>query len=261
MEYSFFQLFLYGFLAIMTLMTALWVISIFIKNVSIVDAFWGIGFFVAAIVYFLLSQGEPSRKLLVLCLIGIWSIRLFIYLSTRNWGKGEDFRYQKFRNDYGAHRYWWFSFFQTFLLQGTLMWLVSLPLLGAMYTPQNSFGALDIIALVIFIIGFLFEAGGDYQMARFKSNPANKGKVLDTGFWKFTRHPNYFGNATLWWGMGIFSIAAGNYFAVIGPIIMTFLLLKVSGVSLLERSLKNDKPGYEDYIRRTSAFIPWFPKK
>lgn len=258
---SFIQIFLLGFLAIMTLMTTLWVISIFIKNVSIVDAFWGVGFAVSAIFYFIVTEGEATRSLIVLILISAWALRLFVYLSTRNWGKGEDFRYQKFRKDYGEHRYWWFSFFQTFLLQGVLMWFVSIPLLGSMFNPDKGFGLLDILALVIVLIGISFEAIGDYQMSRFKSQPSNKGKVMDMGLWKYSRHPNYFGNACLWWGFALFSIAAGNFYGIIGPAIMTFLLLKVSGVSLLERSLKKDKPEYEKYARKTSSFIPWFPKK
>ena len=258
---SFTQIYLLGFLAIMVLMTTLWVISIFIKNVSIVDAFWGVGFAVAGLLYYLMSDGETTRSLIVLILISLWALRLFIYLSTRNWGKGEDFRYQKFRKDYGEKRYWWFSFFQTFLLQGVLMWIVSLPLLGSMFSPDEVFSLIDILAFTIVLIGISFEAIGDYQMARFKANSSNKGKVMDKGLWKYSRHPNYFGNACLWWGFALFSIAAGNFYTIVGPAIMTFLLLKVSGVSLLERSLKKDKPEYEEYARKTSSFIPWFPKK
>ncbi len=258
---TFLNIYLQGFIAIMALMTTLWIVSVFIKNVSIVDAFWGIGYGVAASLYFVMADGDPVRKIIVLILISLWGVRLFVYLSTRNWGKGEDFRYQKFRKDYGEHRYWWFSFFQTFLLQGVLMWLVSLPLLGAMYAGSSDFGLIDIISGILVLTGIIQEGGADYQMARFKSDPANRGQVLDKGFWGYSRHPNYFGNALLWWGFGLFSIAAGSYFTLIGPIIMTFLLLKVSGVSLLEKSLKQDKPEYEDYIRRTSSFIPWFPKK
>ncbi len=256
---TFFEVFLYAFPVIMTLMTLLWLISVLIKNASIVDAFWGIGFLVAAGYYFWAFETHTTRNYVVLGLVAIWSLRLFFYLSIRNWGKAEDFRYQQFRKDYGEHRYWWVSFFQTFLLQGTLMWLVSSTILGAMYSTA-SLGLIDYMAILLFTIGFVFEAGGDYQLARFKSNPANQGKVLDSGFWKYTRHPNYFGDACLWWGFALFAVSAGNYLAILGSLIMTFLLLRISGVSLLEKSLKKNKPGYADYVRKTAAFIPWFPR-
>ena len=183
-------------------------------------------------------------------------------LSESNLGKGEDFRYKKFRKDYGEHRYWWISFFQTFLLQGILMWLISAPLLGAQYYGQEkTLNILDYIGMIIWLIGFIFEAGGDYQLARFKSNPANKGKVLDKGFWHYTRHPNYFGDAAVWTGFGIICISAGSYLPVLGSVLMIAVIIKVSGVALLEKTLKVSKPEYKDYIEKTSAFIPWFPKK
>jgi steroid 5-alpha reductase family enzyme len=141
------------------------------------------------------------------------------------------------------------------------MWIISLPLLGAMINSSIAFGWIDMVAVVIWIIGISFEAGGDLQLAIFKSKPANKGKVLNTGFWKYTRHPNYFGDAVVWWSYALFSISAGGYWQVIGSIIMTFLLVKVSGVSLLEKTLVNTKPQYKEYIRRTSAFWPMPPKK
>lgn len=258
---SFIQIYLQAFGAIMILMTSLWIVSILIKNVSIVDAFWGFGFVVAGLVYYLHSDGYEPRKMILLILLIIWGLRLSVYLARRNWGKGEDFRYQKFRKDYGEKRYWWFSFFQTFLLQGVLMWLISAPLLGAMYLGKESLGFLDYAAIGVWLLGFTFEAGGDFQLARFKSNPANKGKVLDRGFWKYTRHPNYFGDATVWWGYALFSIAAGSYLPTAGSLLMTLLIIKVSGVALLEKSLQESKPEYADYARNTPAFFPWFPKR
>ncbi len=259
---SFFQIYIQAFLFIMILMSALWIISIFIKNVSIVDLFWGPGFVLAGFVYFLNTEGFALRKLILISLLTIWGLRLFVYITWRNHGKGEDFRYQNFRKDYGEHRYWWVSFFQTFLLQGVLMWLISVPLLGAMYFKGDSqLNLFDYLAILVWIVGFAFEAGGDFQLARFKRNPENKGKVLNKGFWKYTRHPNYFGDATLWWGYGLFSIAAGCYIPIIGSLLMTLLIIKVSGVSLLEKTLKNSKPQYREYIESTSSFFPWFPKK
>ena len=244
------------------MLTTLWVISIFLKNVSIVDLFWGFGFVVSAIVYFIYSDGYEARKILLLALVSIWGFRLSIYLAFRNIGKGEDFRYAQFRKNYGEHRYWWISFFQTFLLQGILMWLISAPLLGAMYYSGNtSLGILDFIGIAFWIIGISFETGGDFQLAKFKSNPENKGKVLNTGFWKYTRHPNYFGDSSIWWGYGFICIAASSYIPALGSILMTALIIKVTGVALLEKSLNDTKPQYREYIEKTSSFIPWFPKK
>jgi steroid 5-alpha reductase family enzyme len=142
------------------------------------------------------------------------------------------------------------------------MWLISVPLLGAMFYREQAFpGIFDLAAILFWIIGFIFEAGGDFQLTRFRSNPANKGKVLNTGLWKYTRHPNYFGDSAVWWGYGLFCLAAGSWFPVLGSLLMTALIIKVSGVALLERSLSDKKPQYKEYIERTSAFIPWFPKK
>jgi steroid 5-alpha reductase family enzyme len=258
---TFFQIYLLAFAAIMSMMTLLWLISVKIRNVSIVDLFWGFGFVVAGWVYFMNTEGLETREILLMAMVSIWGLRLSIYLAWRNLGKGEDFRYRKFRKDFGEDRYWWYSFFSVFLLQGILMWLISAPLLGAQFYAGNELGILDFIGIVIWIIGFVFEAGGDMQLARFKANPANKGKVLNTGFWRYTRHPNYFGDAAVWAGYGLICISAGSYIPVLGSVLMTALIIKVSGVALLEKSLKETKPEYREYVRKTSAFIPWFPKK
>jgi len=244
------------------MMTLVWIMSVFIKNAGIVDPFWGLGYVVVAVFYFFSTEGIETRKIILLALVAVWGLRLFSYLMWRNWGKPEDFRYQQFRKNYGKHRYWWVSFFQVFLLQGFLMWLVSAPLLGAMYySGDDLLNLFDAIAIIIWLIGFTFETGGDIQLVKFKSKLENKGKLLDKGFWKYTRHPNYFGDAAVWWGFALFAIAAGSYITVIGSLIMTALLIKVSGVAMLEKSLKNTKPGYREYIKNTPAFIPWFPKK
>lgn len=259
---TFVEVFLAAGGAILLMMVTLWIISVAITNVSIVDIFWGLGFVLAGIIYYFLSDGHETRKTLILILLTIWGFRLSIYLAMRNIGKGEDFRYKEFRRNYGEKRYWWISFFQTFLLQGVLMWIISLPILAAMfYGADKDFGWLDLIASCIWIIGFLFESGGDIQLAIFKKNPANKGKVLNTGFWKYTRHPNYFGDASVWWAYALFAIAAGSYWPIVGSLIMTFFLIKVSGVALLEKTLSETKPQYHEYIRRTSSFFPLPLKK
>ena len=245
----------------MALMSLLWIVSVARENASIVDPFWGLGFTAVSFFYLSQSSGLETRKILVTLLVTAWGLRLFAHLFWRNWGKGEDFRYRKFRQDFGENRYWWVSFFQVFLLQGFLMWLISAPLLGAIYsTTDNSLNLIDGAALLLWLIGFTFEAGGDYQLARFKADPANKGKLLDRGFWKYTRHPNYFGDSAVWWAYALFAIAAGSYLTIFGSILMTYLLIKVSGVAMLEKSLKDKKPEYREYVRKTSAFLPWFPK-
>ena len=218
--------FLYASILIWVMMTILWVWSVVIKNVSIVDLFWGIGFVAVNAFYVFFSGDLNPRKILILVLVSVWGLRLATHLAIRNTGKGEDFRYQEFRRKYGQERYWWISYFQTFLLQGILIMIVSLPLLGISMSPH----------------------------------PGNKGKVLDTGFWKYTRHPNYFGDSAVWGAYALVSLAAGSYWQVIGSVIMTLLIIKVSGVALLEKSLSKSKPQYREYIKRTSSFFPWFPK-
>jgi len=258
---TFIETYMWAFPVIMTLMTLLWIISVMIKNASIVDPVWGLGFIIVSIYYLLMVKGFETRQILVVTLVGIWGLRLSAYLFWRNIGKGEDFRYKQFRKNYGEHRYWWVSFFQVFLLQGVLLWLISAPVLGAIYySTANSLNIIDLVAIIVWLIGFAFEAGGDYQLVKFKSRKENKGKILKNGFWKYTRHPNYFGDAAVWWGFGLFAIASGAYPTILGSLLMTGLLVKVSGVAMLEKSMKNNKPGYEDYIQKTSAFLPRFPK-
>jgi steroid 5-alpha reductase family enzyme len=259
---TFFQIYFQALLMIMIMMSLLWVTSVILKNVSIVDLFWGFGFVITNIFYFISTEGFLSRKIILLILVSVWGLRLSGYLAWRNIGKGEDYRYQQFRSKYGEKRYWWISFFQTFLLQGILMWLISVPLLGAQYYGQDrNLGILDYSGIILWIIGFIFEAGGDYQLAAFKADLSNKGKVLTSGLWRYTRHPNYFGDSSVWWGYGLISISAGSFLSVLGSLLMTALIIKVSGVTLLEKNLKEKKPEYREYIEKTSTFIPWFPKK
>jgi steroid 5-alpha reductase family enzyme len=256
------NLFLQASLLIWILLSLLWIWSTIIKNVSIIDLFWGFGFVVVNAFYVFMSGELNARKILILILVSIWGLRLAIYLAFRNIGKGEDYRYQEFRRKYGEARYWWFSYFQTFLLQGILMMIVSLPLLGISKTNYSgNLNLLDYLGILIWLIGFAFEAGGDFQLSRFKRDIQNKGKVLNTGFWKYTRHPNYFGDSAVWWAYALICIAAGSYWPILGSIVMTLLIIKVSGVALLEKNLKHTKPQYKEYIRKTSSFFPFFPKK
>jgi steroid 5-alpha reductase family enzyme len=193
--------------------------------------------------------------------VAIWGLRLSLHILRRNWGQDEDYRYREWRERAGA-RFRWTSFFQVFLLQGVLLWLISAPLLAAQsYDSPDNFTAVDILGALVWGVGFYFEAVGDWQLARFKSDPANKGKVMRTGLWRYTRHPNYFGDATVWWGLFIIAAATGSgAWTIFSPILMTFLLLRVSGVALLERKQAETKPEYREYIESTSAFLPWFPR-
>jgi steroid 5-alpha reductase family enzyme len=256
----FLYLFLLSGIVILVSMVLLWLLSLLLKNSSIVDIFWGIGFVIVTWLAFSQGSGYIPRKQLVAVLVTMWGLRLALHVFFRNWNQGEDFRYAKWREENGA-RWWWVSFFQVFLLQGFLMWIISVPLIAAetsgfpvIVTP------LDVIGVVVWMIGFLFEMFGDLQLMSFKQNPKNKGKLLTKGLWKYTRHPNYFGETVLWWGYYIIALACGGWWTIFSPITMTYLLLKVSGVAMLERTMKV-KPGYEEYMRKTSAFFPWFPKK
>jgi len=259
---NFIEIWISSFLFVMLFLTALWVVSVLIKNASIVDPFWGTGFIIITVFSLYQMNHFHPRVLLTTGLVSIWGLRLSIYLLLRNTGHGEDPRYQNFRKHFGEKRYWWFSFFQVFLLQGVLMSIVSLPLIGVIATPeQPPLGYFDLLFTLVWLVGFTFETVGDYQLSRFKKNKDNIGKVMDVGLWHYTRHPNYFGNSVIWWSLGFFGIVFGNFFVVIGPLLMTFLLVKVSGVGLLEKTLKRTKPKYVDYVKNTSAFLPWFPKR
>ena len=251
---------LIGLAAIVLLFTGLWVVSVILKNSSIVDMWWGPGILLIGLTYFMTTSGAPGRARMVVSLLALWAIRLAWHIGARNIGHGEDFRYAKWRQERGAS-WWWFSYFKVFVLQSVIAWIISTPLYFAIApaTPPR-LTPLDVAGAIVFAIGFLFEAIGDGQLRRFKAEPANAGRVLDTGLWRYTRHPNYFGEALLWWGFGLCALSTGSYLGLIGPAIMTWLLIRVSGVSLLEQTLKTTKPGYAEYIQRTSAFVPMPPR-
>jgi steroid 5-alpha reductase family enzyme len=227
--------------------------------VSIVDSLWSLMLFSAGVVYSLGCDPRAPRLAFVLWLLALWAGRLALYITARNLGKGEDHRYQaiRARNDPGFQ---WKSLYLVFWLQAALAWVISLPLLGA-FSSLRPLGVLDAIGAALWVVGFVFETGGDWQLARFKRDPANAGKVMDRGFWRYTRHPNYFGEFCVWWGFGFFAFAAGAWWAVPGPLLITFLLLKVSGVSLLEKDIGNRRPQYADYVLKTNAFFPGLRRK
>lgn len=238
----------------------LWAVSVVARDASLVDSVWGPGFGLAAVVYLAGGDGDWGRKLLLTALVLVWGLRLGVYIFRRNHGRGEDYRYQAWRRQYGA-QYWWISFFQVFLLQGGLLWLISAPLLAAQLGPATALTALDGLGALVWAVGFGFEVVGDWQLARFKTDPANRGRVMDQGLWRYTRHPNYFGDACVWWGFWLIACGGpGGWLTVFAPALMTFLLVRVSGVALLEQTL-SQRPGYREYVQRTSAFIPWPPKR
>jgi steroid 5-alpha reductase family enzyme len=195
---------------------------------------------------------------LVVALVSLWGLRLSGYLTWRNLGKGEDYRYRAMREKRGKS-YVWQSLFIVFGLQGAIMWIVSLPV-QASQVSAASLGLWDAAGVLLWTAGWLCETIADVQLARFKARPQNKGQVLDRGLWRYTRHPNYFGDFLVWWGIYLVAVGSGAYWTVISPLLMSVLLRRVSGVTLLESTLKETKPGYAAYVSKTNAFFPWFPK-
>ena len=253
------ELFASSGLLLLGFMILLWLVSLLLKNAGIMDIFWGIGFVVLTWTAYTSAPGFLPRKILTCMMITLWGLRLAIHIGLRNWGKQEDFRYAGWRETHGA-RWWWFSFFQVFLLQGLLIWIISVPILAAQISGVPAIlTPLDMIAVLVWGFGLIFETVADVQLTRFKRVASNKGKLLTTGLWKYSRHPNYFGEAVVWWGIYIVALATGFGWTIFSPILITWLLLRVSGVAMLERTMKN-KPGYEEYMQRTSVFIPWFRK-
>ena len=245
--------------AVFVYMIAVFLIAVLAKDNSIVDVAWGPGFILVAVVTFWLRPGFEARHLLITLLVAIWGLRLAIHIFLRNWGRGEDFRYAKWRKDWGR----WFiprSFFQVFMLQGIFMLIISSPLVLVNRSPESGLTLLDALGGILWFIGFLFEAVGDYQLKRFKQKPESKGKIMTTGLWKYARHPNYFGEATLWWGIWLIALSVDSgWAAIISPLTISFLLLKVSGVKMLEKKYAGNEE-FAAYARRTSPFFPWFPK-
>lgn len=249
-----------GLIATLGLLT--WLASLVQSDVSLVDRVWSIFIVAAAGVYFTLLPAPGTRGAWLLALGIAWALRLSLYISARNWGHGEDRRYQEIRarNQPGFAVK---SLYLVFALQAVLAWIVSAPFFVGM-AGSRPIGALDIVGLGVAAFGIVFEAVGDAQMSRFKADPANRGAVMDRGVWRYTRHPNYFGETCVWWGFWLVALGAaglGGAWSVVSPLLMTVLLLKVSGVSLLEKDIGERRPGYRDYIARTNAFFPGPPRR
>jgi steroid 5-alpha reductase family enzyme len=249
-------------LLILGLLFLLWVLSVWLRDASIVDPFWGTGFVVVTGSTWLSKETHLWRDHLLLAMVTLWGLRLSIYLLWRNIGKGEDRRYQAMREGIGP-RFWWISLFSVFALQGFLLWLISMPAQwGQLALPiATGWTLFDVAGVAIYSVGLFFEAVGDAQLARFKRDPTNRGRVMNRGLWRFTRHPNYFGDFAVWWGIYGVAVAGGAWWTFFGPAIISFFLMKVSGVTLLERDMADRRPEYRDYQRSTSPFFPWFPKR
>lgn len=251
-------------LAVLVMMFVVWVVSLKLRNAGIIDIFWSLGFVVVGGIYF--SLGEPQvmspRRQLVLLLVILWALRLAGHIGWRARGHGEDYRYAAMRRR-GGQSFWWRSFFTIFCLQGLLIAIISLPLMWILLSPQPvAWRWSDGLGLLLWCIGFFFEAVGDWQLARFKADPANRGRVMDRGLWSMTRHPNYFGDFMVWWGYFFFTLAVpGGLWTVISVLLMSFLLLRVSGVALLEKTIGERRPGYREYILSTPAFFPGLPRR
>lgn len=239
------------------LMLGLWLFSITLRNVSIVDLFWGPAIAVAGATWYLLAANPGDRALLVLVLVWFWALRLGVYLLLRNHGKPEDRRYaaMRKRNDPG---FWYKSVYLVFGLQAALAWVVAAPLYGAI-SSTAPLGWIDALGVALFAFGLVWETLADWQLARFLRTRENADAVMDRGVWRYSRHPNYFGEFCLWWGFWLIAAAGGAWWTVFGPLLLSFFLLRVSGVAMLEQDIGKRRPAYRDYILRTSAFVPWPP--
>lgn len=253
------NVFMVAISVLLIFMTGVFVLAMYRKDNSIVDVAYGLAFVLAGWAAYLgFASGHP-RQLLALGLVTVWGVRLAVHIFVRKGGEGEDFRYRQWRQEWGK-TFVWRSFLQIFMLQGAVVFVVALPVLLIINHPGHPLGLLDLVGFLVWLFGFGFEAVADWQLLRFKKNPDNRGHIIQTGLWRFTRHPNYFGEATLWWGL--FLIALGVPYgaaSIVSPVLIDFLLLKVSGIPMLEAKYEGN-PEFEDYKQRTHAFFPWVPK-
>lgn len=244
--------------AVVGLASLVWVVSLVARDASLIDLFWGPLAAVQGWVYRGAAENAGPLSFAAVVVVSVWALRLGLHLARRNLGKGEDSRYVAMREAGGS---WWpvRSLVTVFCFQAALSWVIALPL-AAVAASSRSLGPVALIGLVIAVAGLVIEAVADLQLARFKARGEAEPRVLDRGLWRYSRHPNYFGDAVFWWGIFVMALGVGAAWTVIGPIVMTVLLLKVSGVPLLEARLEETRPGYREYVRKTPAFVPWFPR-
>lgn len=247
-------IYLDGLLVILIMAFVTWILSLSLRDVSIVDSAWSIMFLGASIVYFLNASSMDMRSTIILGMVTLWAIRLFAHLTWRNWGEPEDKRYQAIREKYSPN-FAIKSLFIIFMFQAMLAWIITMPLYASL-TRTGISPMLDLLGITLWIFGLSFESIADWQLARFKSRAENNGKVMDKGLWRYSRHPNYFGECLIWWGFYLLAVSSGGWWTIIAPLLITWLLLKFSGVVMLEETIVDRRPAYADYIKRTNAFIP-----
>ena len=253
------SLYAMGLVSTLGLATLTWVGSVLKRDVSIVDGVWALMLLAAAAVYATGAEFHTGRTTLILTLVVLWAVRLSSHIIHRNWGEPEDRRYQDIRLKYEPN-FALKSLGLIFWFQAGLAWIISMPLWPALTVPVEA-GFFDGLAVTVWTVGMIFEGVGDWQLSRFKADPKNHGKVMDHGLWRFTRHPNYFGECLIWWGFSLFALSAGAWWTFAGPLLLTYMLLKFSGVTLLEQTIVDRRPAYRAYIARTNAFIPGPPKQ
>lgn len=230
------------------------------KNNSIVDIAWGPGFIVLSLVLLIYTGFTGLFNLIIFSAVFIWALRLSVHILIRNWGKPEDFRYAEWRKEWGKKEPW-IAFYKVYMLQGAAMLVISLPVIISFTSMRENFNIINIVGIGIFLFGFLFETIGDFQLSRFKKKKENKGKIIQSGLWKYTRHPNYFGEAVVWWGIYLISFGQGlEYITIVGPVTITLLLRYGSGVPMLEEKYK-DREDFQKYAEKTPVFVPFVGKK
>lgn len=255
------EILFFSFVALLVYMSGLFVVSLIIKNNGVADIGYGIAFMVVIAVTFIQTPTSNDYLLILIALPFIWGLRLASRIYQKNKGKPEDFRYKAWREEW-KNTFIWRSFLQIYLLQGLVVFIVASPVVLALIYPATTINAsLFYLGVSLWVIGFYFEAMGDFQLDRFIKDPANKGKIMTSGLWKYSRHPNYFGESTMWFGIAIISLSLSSvpFVAIISPFLITFLLLKVSGVPMLEKHFAGN-PDWEEYKKKTSVFIP-LPQK
>jgi len=253
------NVFLLSIIILTAYMTLVFCLAMYLEDNSIVDVAYGVAFVVSSWTVFIVYGDDHPRQWLVILLVTAWGLRLAGHIFLRKQGEGEDFRYRQWRDQWGG-TFVWRSFLQIFMLQGAVVFLVSLPVLLVIAQPGGAFGLLDLAGILVWLFGFAFEAVGDWQLLRFKRQPQNRGQIIQSGLWRYTRHPNYFGEALLWWGLFLIALKVPyGAVAIISPILIDFLLLKVSGIPMLEAKYAKN-PEFVAYKKRTNALVPWFPR-
>ncbi len=253
-----FKLYLIGFIPLLVIAVITWMLSLWKQDVSIVDSVWSVFFVAAAACFGMNLPFLGPRGIILFILLGLWAVRLSAFITWRNWGHPEDTRYQVIRHN-NEPNFAWKSLYLVFILQAILAWIVSAPLLVILASPMPLQWS-DYLGIVLMLFGLGFESLADWQLAHFKAKPNNKGLVMDGGLWRYTRHPNYFGEFCVWWGFFLMAIASGVWATIISPLLMSYLLIKVSGVPMLEKDIVQRRPTYRDYVTRTPSFFPGRPK-